>query len=367
MKIVHVLLGKADPDLMGGINKVVHNLATEQVRLGHKVSVWGITNDFEEINHAHIYDLSLFSKMRNRFMLSKALRSSIKDVSGDVVFHLHSSFRPEIYAVARQLRKRSARWVLTPHGGYTPVSLKKNYWFKRVYRLFFEGKIIQGASAIQSLGEPVSIKGVAHKVGVVPNGYELLDTYKQEFLESGSLDICFCGRLEKLYKGLDLLFKALILLERQKIDIKLNLIGDGPDKDFLQNFADQNGLSHLVAFLGPKTGPEKYRLIQQNDVFILTSRSEGMPTGVLEAASMALPLIVTKPTNMADYIKSASAGYVVDSLTARDISKAIQAAYLEKKTGALATKGGLARKMIEESFQWPKIAVLMDQNIYSKV
>ncbi len=367
MKIVHVLLGKADPDLMGGINKVVHNLATEQIKLNYNVSVWGITDTPEKIIHKHNYKLKLFLKKRNRFSLSKLLVECISNTSTDTIFHLHSSFRPEIYAVSRHLRLKGLSWVLTPHGGYTPTSLKKSYWFKKFYRFLFESKIIKGACAIQSLGEPVSIKGVSYKVGVVPNGYELLNTYKQQYVESGALNICFCGRLEKYYKGLDLLFEALVLLKQKQIDIRLNLIGDGPDMKFLQDFSNKNNLSHIVTFSGSKTGKDKYNLILQNDVFILTSRSEGLPTGVLEAASMAIPLIVTKPTNMANYIRSSSAGYVIKKLTADNISNAIQTAYLDKKTGILAYKGKSARKMIKKSFLWPKIAMLMDENIYSKV
>ena len=367
MKLIHVLIGKADPNAMGGINKVVHHLSTSQLLLGYEVEVWGITETPRQIHHQHTYKLTLFPKMKNRFTVNKELVKSLDSVSNDTVFHLHSSFRPEIYAVSRHLKKRNLEWVLTPHGGYTLISLKKNYWFKKVYRYLFEDRIINGAFAIQSLGERVETVQFSDKVGVVPNGYELSDTYKKYYSKSGALDLCFCGRLDIYYKGLDLLFEALVLLRERKVDVTLNLIGGGADREFLQNMATENNLDHTVTFSGIKIGEEKDHLIQQSDIFILTSRSEGLPTAVLEAASMALPLIITLPTNMGECVENASAGYVIPEMTAESISKAIQVAASQKKLGILEQKGKVAREMIKNSFTWLKIAKLMENNIYSKI
>ena len=366
MKLIHILIGKADPSAMGGINKVVHYLSTSQILLGYEVEVWGITETPGQIYHQHTYKLTLFPKMKNRFILNKKLIKSLNSVSNDTIFHLHSSFRPEIYVVSKYLKKRNLRWVLTPHGGYTSISLKKNYWIKKVYRYLFEDNIINGAFAIQSLGECIEIVQFSDKVGVVPNGYELSGTYKKSYSKSGALSLCFCGRLDKYYKGLDLLFEALVLLRERNVNVTLNLIGGGSDREFLQNMTTENNLNQIVTFSGVKTGEEKDHLIQQSDLFILTSRSEGLPTAVLEAASMALPLIITLPTNMGGYVENASAGYVIPELTAESIAKAIQFAASQKKLGILESKGKAARKMIKNSFTWLKVAKLLEKNIYSK-
>jgi hypothetical protein len=45
MEIIHIVLGKANPDRMNGVNKVVYQLATKQAEFGEKVSVWGISGD----------------------------------------------------------------------------------------------------------------------------------------------------------------------------------------------------------------------------------------------------------------------------------------------------------------------------------
>ena len=43
MEIIHLILGKANPERMNGVNKVVHEMATNQVQRGYLVQVWGIT------------------------------------------------------------------------------------------------------------------------------------------------------------------------------------------------------------------------------------------------------------------------------------------------------------------------------------
>jgi hypothetical protein len=43
MEIIHIVLGKANPDRMNGVNKVVYQLATKQVEFGENVAVWGLS------------------------------------------------------------------------------------------------------------------------------------------------------------------------------------------------------------------------------------------------------------------------------------------------------------------------------------
>ena len=47
MKIIHAVLGKANPDRMNGVNKVAHQLAKTQQGMGHEVTVWGIASSLE--------------------------------------------------------------------------------------------------------------------------------------------------------------------------------------------------------------------------------------------------------------------------------------------------------------------------------
>ena len=81
MEIIHIILGKANPNRLNGVNKVVYQLATKQAEFGLNVSVWGITKDitvnFEERN----FNTVLFTKPSNPFEFSKQLQANIIEKS----------------------------------------------------------------------------------------------------------------------------------------------------------------------------------------------------------------------------------------------------------------------------------------------
>ncbi len=50
-KIFHILPGKANPNTLNGVNKVVDAVATEQAKMGYDVTVGGVANNTERKNH----------------------------------------------------------------------------------------------------------------------------------------------------------------------------------------------------------------------------------------------------------------------------------------------------------------------------
>lgn len=87
-------------------------------------------------------------------------------------------------------------------------------------------------------------------------------------------------------KGFDLMFEALRLLPS---DYTLVVAGDGPKRAEYEQMVSTMGLTGRVTFLGMV--PEAWRLIPQYDVFVLSSRSEGFPLGLLEAAAMGARVV----------------------------------------------------------------------------
>ena len=84
-----------------------------------------------------------------------------------------------------------------------------------------------------------------------------------------------------------------------------------------------------------------------------TSRSEGMPLGILEALSYGLPCLITKGTNMGEYVQTYNAGWVAET-NAESIAEQLQQAvaddseYIEKSKNAIC--------LIQEEFEWDAIA-----------
>lgn len=369
IRVIHVLKGKANPDTMNGVNKVVHNLASIQLQQGIDAKVWGITSSPGIISHYHDYSLELFMAEKNRFRINSEMRRAISEASHDTIFHIHSVFLPELYAVSRLLKDQRRPWVLVPHGGYAPESMKKNYLAKKLYKLIFENRLIDGAAAIHAIGhygeaDQFQTGRNANKVYVVPNGHTTNSRFKQDWSVTGPLRLCFCGRLARAHKGLDLLLQGLQIASLKGIQVHLDLIGDSEERATLEQIARKLGVLDIVSFHGMKIGEPKENLLLNADVFVHTSRWDVVPTAVLEAAGLGLPLLVTLPTNMASYVNNFSAGYVVNSLDPKEIARLISQAAIDRRAGLLSEKGAGARRMIATRFSWEDISEGIRKNIY---
>ena len=110
---------------------------------------------------------------------------------------------------------------------------------------------------------------------------------KEEFNLKGDIVIVFVGRLIRV-KGVDVLLLAIKEIDN---NIRLLLVGDGPDKDFLLNLSNKLKLYNKVIFLGWRN--DVFKILNASDIFVLPSYSEGLPMALLEAMLAGKACIVT--------------------------------------------------------------------------
>ena len=93
-------------------------------------------------------------------------------------------------------------------------------------------------------------------------------------------------------KGYDLMLDYFAEACRTRADLRLYIIGDGEDREALENQCGELGLKEKVYFLGSRSNP--YCVMQKMDAFISTSRYEGHPLNIMDAMVVGLPLYCTK-------------------------------------------------------------------------
>jgi glycosyltransferase involved in cell wall biosynthesis len=361
MKIIHVLLGKANPDSMNGVNKVVHYLATEQHRMGYDVEVWGITFSKNPPVHNHEYNLRIFRDSKLRFYLSSELKEALKNLTPDTWVQLHSVFIPEFFTIAILLRKVGVRYGFTPHGGYSIGALRRRWLIKQIFLFLFESYVLRNAVLIHAVGETETVqilKIVKHNnVVLVPNGQDLLSLdFNKKIMQAERPIFGFCGRLDAVHKGLDLMIEGFNIYKKEGGKGELWLIGDGTDREKLLSMARAFGIQQSVKCFGAKFVEEKFQIIDNFDSFIHASRWDGIPTSCLEAAALSKPLLISRETNLASFVKSYSAGWVLIENTPEQISEEMFRVEREFSGSHLGEYGQRARRMIEAEFTWPNIA-----------
>ena len=138
-------------------------------------------------------------------------------------------------------------------------------------------------------------------------------------------------------KGLDVLIRAFALLPGSvRQGWRLTLVGDGPEREALENLVDRQELRSEVSFEGFQSDPLDF--MQRASIFALPSRFEGMPNALLEAMAAGLPSVVSDASpGPLEMVRDGREGLVVgtgdDVAFAAALERLIQDADLRQRCG----------------------------------
>ncbi|MEM8886380.1 MAG: glycosyltransferase family 4 protein [Bacteroidota bacterium] len=360
--IIHIVLGRANPNRMNGVNRVVHNLAEEQHALGWKVSVWGITASYNKADELVRNYHSCWFPDSGYLKISPELKAALQTSAPNTVFHFHGGFIPHFILISRYLRKISRSYVLTPHGTFTQGAMEQNRWVKKLYFRFLEKPLLNKAQAIQCLGhsEQSDLEALteSHQIELIPNGQNFDELVCERPVHpSREFIIGYCGRIEERQKGLDILLKSFRFYREQLGGKgKLHLIGDGPYLLEMKALAAELELDSYICFWGKKFDQEKLQLLSHMKLFVHSSRNEGLPTAVIEALSLGIPCLVSKASSMDTYVKMARAGWTYEEIDIPRIARYFREAEREFETGKLKERSIRAFEMARREFSWREVA-----------
>jgi glycosyltransferase involved in cell wall biosynthesis len=110
----------------------------------------------------------------------------------------------------------------------------------------------------------------------------------------GLLKLVTVGSLEQPYKGVDVLIRAIGICALAKLPLSLTIVGAGRYRASLEHLAKTLEIGDKVSFTGQLNSPEAVRsVLDDSDIFVLASRTEGLPRAMIEAMARALPCIGT--------------------------------------------------------------------------
>lgn len=118
------------------------------------------------------------------------------------------------------------------------------------------------------------------------------------------------GRLVP-WKGFALLIEIMPDLLKSFPDLQLVIIGDGPDRKFLENKRDGMGLRKNIRFTGNLSHTEVMEYLVASDIFVLNTAYEGFSHQILEAMMVGKPIVTTRVGGNPELINDES-GFMVD-------------------------------------------------------
>ena len=155
------------------------------------------------------------------------------------------------------------------------------------------------------------------------------------------------GRLSD-EKGFTFLIRAVRKLADEGLDLALWIAGEGPEEAKLRRLIAGLGLGERVSLLGHRTDMKD--LYHAMELFVLSSKREGLPNVVLEAMAMEVPVVCTRVAGTPDLIKHGENGLLVNPGSAGSLAAAIK--QLQTDPQLRADLGRRARATIEESYSF---------------
>ncbi|MEM3556242.1 MAG: glycosyltransferase family 4 protein [Candidatus Micrarchaeia archaeon] len=191
------------------------------------------------------------------------------------------------------------------------------------------------------------------KVDVIYNG---IDLRKVKRIKTNLKDefgcenlLLFVGRLTK-QKGLEFLIKAIPLLK--DYDVKLAVIGEGPERKNLAHLASKLGVREKVVFFGGVDEGKKLELLSASDVFVCPSLWESFGIVLLEAMACKTPIVASNVASIPEVV--GECGVLVEPRNSKAISEGVTQLLDDKKTAReLAQK---AYRRVKRSFTIQKTA-----------
>ena len=193
----------------------------------------------------------------------------------------------------------------------------------------------------------VALRASDKGVFVIPNG---VDTSVARSVPKERINgrvVCI-SRLSR-EKGVDVLIDAFVKVSQEIEGSELHVVGDGPDREFVEKMIAENNLQNRVKLYGRQPHDEAIRIVSTGQVFALLSRGEGQGIVLLEAASAGLPCVATKVGGIPEAVMDGETGYLVPN---EDADAAAARLVELLKNQDLRERMGQAAEKFSQGFEW---------------
>ena len=229
-----------------------------------------------------LYAKSSLPNPRRRMMASTLNRDGY-----DTVVAVHVFLAIRLATISSHLHCKCIGWIhnsftaLTQKGSsYLGPELKSHYGYQlkkldTVVTLYHEDALHYA----QEYG--LKVDTIYNPLTIQP-GYRATGNSKQ---------LLAVGRMTPKHKGFDLLIEAFAKVMDEMQEWSLHIVGDGPEKGTLENLIRKNHAEKQI-FLHPFTNDIQV-YYQQAQLYVLSSRWEGMPLVLVEAMAHGLPIVAS--------------------------------------------------------------------------
>ena len=332
MRILHV----TDNLRVGGVQTVVVDLANGQSRRGHTVGIAAGDGELWKDVDAAVARVEPIRSGRGPAIV-KARRALVSQ-RWDVVHTHQRGVSTVVWLVRKGLPLRHVEHV---HSVFLPVSHP---------RVSFRGEaLISCGPAVtrmltEDYGKPVAdIHTVLN--GVADHGHRARVPERR----SGPLVLMNVARVTEV-KDPARFVRIVGRLREAGLDVVGRWVGGGELLDHMRHEAAELGLASAIEFVGPQRPAAGW--LEDADIFLSTSRVEGLPLSLLEACAAGLPVIAPDVGSVSAIVSEGQNGRLYDPTLPDELVAQI---VLEVARQDLTTLGRRSREIYDKSFSLDRV------------
>lgn len=360
MKIL--LINSEFPPVGGGAGNATANIARRLAALGEDVTV--LTSRYGDLSSDQMQDgyrIYRVPASRRRADRSGALEQTVFIAGGFLgALRLIRKWRPQVIlaffgvpggVIATSLHLLyGTPYVVSLRGGDVPGF--RPYDFAFYHRIIGPllhyvwrraSAVVANSSGLRDLAQAFDLR---IPIRIIPNGVDL-ERYTPAPRQWEPTRLLFVGRIV-YQKGLDLLLPALSKIKGTPWE--LALAGDGPERDNLQDMAENLQINGRLKFLGWLSRANVQRQYQQANLFVFPSRHEGMPNAILEAMASGLPVVATRIAGNEELVVHGETGLLVPPEDSQHLQKALEE--LLPDVDLRQRLGAAGRERTEALYSW---------------
>jgi colanic acid/amylovoran biosynthesis glycosyltransferase len=305
---------------------------------------------------------------------TKLVSSRLKDLwsgSGDI--RDKGRFREAAY-LGPVLKKAQVSHV---HVHFAGLASRTAWWIKRLFGITYSftghandifcpkpdqrvglSDLVREASfvvIVSDFGANLLRRGFPESVQKIYRVYNGLDlsVFKSATHGGSPIRLLSIGRLiEK--KGFNFLIEACRLLRSSRFPFVCQIIGDGPERDRLDELIQRYQLSDLVRLMGPLPQTDLAEILAQSSIFVFpaihdsSGDTDNLPTVLIEAMASSLPIVATGVAGIPEIVQQNENGILVPEKDPAQLADAIRVMAGDK--ALLERFGKASRRIAEEKF-----------------
>lgn len=278
----------------------------------YEIDIWGVSVDGLVPPPIYLngkkYKINCFAnvKTKNRIIpnfwkgLSLLLCNAFKEKYYDIIY-AHSASCMVSGRIAS--KNKFAKFVYHQHG----LSYKTNYSLRSLTQRPFYFIAQRIADLVFLVSDPISANehayymrnkskavfaGIGSPIDLTKFNFNQIKEKIELRKNSRFKNFIFVGRLgaEKNICSMIKAFKCYIDISKN-YDAKLHIVGEGPDKENIENEVKNCHIENYVIFHGSIEHAKVYNYLLDSDAFLITSKGEGVSVSVLEAFASGLPVV----------------------------------------------------------------------------